>query len=406
MKREFATKILKKAMKHPDHGRDVTRLAEYLGESQVLETMESFPDVLANRQMPRQFKTFESNVEREVDAQEAGISASATAIFSILGITAMVQDAYGAVDDLPLQSLTLVEPSHTYQEPHAWLARPDMPDQINDMEEPSETKILPRSVLVTNSDFAKAFRISRRAIDDDQVGQLSKIPTWIGENHKRQEEIYAGGFLTGVTFNADNVTVPAPAYTDPDGLGNGLYVTSTARQNAIAPVVISQKAIQDIVALSKKIKDWDGKHVIVKLDKIIGGTNVTANAAAILHSQYWPSQPAAAGTNGVVTGTFMTPNPLDPKMKVLRVPIDFEEEPYYTDVIGGNDMSCAWYAIQSKHIGLIKQDRQALETLMESPNAGYSLSTRSYYHRTYRRYAYYIGDARFMFRGNDGSATS
>jgi hypothetical protein len=305
----------------------------------------------------------------------------------------------------------MVESSHTYQEPKAWTANPDMPDQLEDMQEPSQTKILKRSLLVTNSNFGKAFVISRQAIDDDQIGQLSRIPAKIGENHRRQEEIYAAGFLTGAAFNADGVSVPAPAYTDPDGFGGGVYVTaastSGARANTLSSqAVISQKTIQDMIALSKTVKDWDGKHVIVKLDRIIGGVNVTANAAAILHAQYWPSQPAATSTNGTVTGTFMTPNPLDPKMKVLRVPIDYEEEPFFTETISGKNMSYAWYAMQSKWIGLVKQDRQALETLMESPNAGGSIRTRSYYHRTFRRYAYYIGDARFMFRGNDGSVTS
>ena len=414
MKREFVQKLLKKAMRHPDHGYEVGRLVDQHGEDQVVQVMESFQDILSNKNGPRSFQNFERTIIRE--AQEAGgggaaITASQVAIFSLLGVTSIVADAYEGVDDCPLQDLCITEPSHTFQEPKAWTANPDMPDQLEDMQEPSQSKVLQRSLLVTNSDFGKAFSISRRAIDDDQVGQLARMPAKIGENHKRQEEIYAAGFLTGAAFNADGVSVPAAAYTDPDGLGGGMYVNASSASGARAntlptQAVISQKAIQDMIALSKKVKDWDSKHVIVKLDKIIGGVNVTTLAAAILHSLYWPSQPAAAATNGTVTGTFMTMNPLDPKAKVLRVPIDYEEEPFFTDTVGSNDMSYAWFAMQSKWIGLVKQDRQALETLMEAPNAGGSIRTRSYYHRTYRRYAYYIGDARFLFRGNDGSVTS
>ena len=412
MKRDFVQTVLKKAMKHPDHGRDVSRLVEHVGEDQVLQVMESFQDILSNTNSPRSFAAFEKTCEREINAQEAGISASQVAIFSLLGVTSIVADAYQAVTDLPLQDLCLTEPSHTFQEPKAWLANPDMPDQLDDMQEPSQTKVLQRSLLVTNSDFGKAFSISRRAIDDDQVGQLARIPAKIGENHRRQEEIYAAGFLTGAAFNADGVSVPAPAYTDPDGLGGGMYVTaasaSGARGNTLSSqAVITQGGIQEMIALSKKVKDWDGKHVIVKLDRIIGGVAVTATAAALLHAQYWPSAaPSTVSAAATTTGTFMTPNPLDPKMKVLRVPIDYEEEPFFTETISGKNMSYAWYAMQSKWIGLVKQDRQALETLMEAPNAGGSIRTRSYYHRTYRRYAYYIGDARFLFRGNDGSSTS
>lgn len=413
MKREFVQTVLKKAMKHPDHGRDVSRLVDYHGQDAVLDVMESFGDILSNKNGPRSFQNFERTVEKEaMEAEGVGITASQVAIFSLLGVTSIVADAYAAITDLPLQDLCISEPSHTFQEPKAWLANPDMPDQLADMEEPQQTKVLPRSLLVTNSDFGKAFSISRRAIDDDQVGQLSRIPAKIGENHRRQEEIYAAGFLTGAAFSTDGVSVPAPAYTDPDGLGNGVYVpvgtASSQRINALSPVVISQNAIQNMIAQSKEIRDWDGKNVIVKLDKIVGGTQVTTLAAAILHGLYWPSQPVAqaGSTNGLVTGTFMTPNPLDPKNKVLRVPIDYEEEPYFNFTSGSINYRYAWFAMQSKWIGLVKQDRQPLETLMESPNSGGSIRTRSYYHRTYRRYAYYIGDARFLFRGNDGSVTS
>ncbi|MDE2102288.1 MAG: hypothetical protein KGL39_33895 [Patescibacteria group bacterium] len=410
MKRELVQSVLKKAMKHTDHGRDVKALVDMHGEDAVIKVMESFQDILSNRNGPRSFQNFERTIERQAmegTSGPGGITASQVAVFSLLGVTAIVADAYMGVDDLPLQDLCITEPSHTLQEPKAWTANPDMPQQLADMEEPQETKILQRSTVVTNSDFGIAFNISRRAIDDDQVGQLSRMPAKIGENHKRQEEIYAAGYLTGAAFSTDGVSVPAPSYTDPDGLGNGMYVTSTNRQNAITPVVISQNAIQNMIAQSKEIRDWDGKNIIVKLDKIIGGTQVTTTAGALLHGLYWPSQPiAAAATNGTVTGTFMTPNPLDPKMKVLRVPIDYEEEPYFNFTSGSINYRYAWFAMQSKWIGLVKQDRQALETLMEAPNSGNSLRRRAYYHRTYRRYAYYIGDARFLFRGNDGSVTS
>ena len=125
MDRNFSKRILAKAMKHGDYGRDVKQYVERLGEEQALSLMESTRTIWDT---PGALKETERYFEREVDSREAGISASSTAVFSVLGTTAIIQEAYEAPKDFPLQEACLEEVSKTHQEPKAWTFRPEMPD--------------------------------------------------------------------------------------------------------------------------------------------------------------------------------------------------------------------------------------------------------------------------------------
>lgn len=375
------------------------------GEDNVLNLMNEFP---WESSFAHNFKAGEKFLESEFGnlmEDNGGISATATAVFSLLGVTSAVVNAYELPQNFMGEKCMYVEPSKTFQEPKAWLYRPDLPDQIDDMEEPSESGFYPRSLVVTNSDFAKAWKISRRAIDDDQVGQFARVPGQIGEGHRNQEEIYFAGFLYGSNFSTNGISVPVPTYTDPDGT-LGVYVTSGNRQNALAtPAALTQNSIQDLITLSKAIKDPGGKTLLIKPSILWGGTGVSFQAAAILNSTFWPSAMSGAATP-TVTGTFSTVNPLDPKWGALRAPLDYLEQPYFN---GTNDLGAStsskllWGMMEPKKNGIIMQNRQPLEVLMEAPNAGGSIRTRSYYYRTYRRFADYYGDARFLFLGSDGT---
>ena len=390
------------------NGRGVSAFVEAVGGiDEAVGLMEAHPW----ESFAYNFKSGERLMENEytplMEGQGGGISASATAVFSVLGVTAAVLEAYELPNKFAGEVACYKEPSKTFQEPKAWLYRPDLPNHIDDMEEPSESAFYPRSLIVTNSDFAKAWHISRRAIDDDQVGQFARMPAMVGEQHRNQEEIYFSAYLTGVNQTLEGITVPVPTYQDPDGTP-GFYTTATTapdRQNAITPAAFSQNAFQDLLVVSKKIKDPGGKTLLIKPNVLFGGTNVSFNAASVLNSTFWPSVMTGAATP-TVTGNFSTVNPLDPKWGVLRASMDYFEVPYFngtSDLTGGYSSKYWWGFQEVKKNGIIMQDRQPLEVLMEAPNAGGSIRTRSYYYRTFRRYAYYLGDSRFCFRGNDGS---
>ena len=353
------------------------------------------------------FKGVERFMESEYGSlmeDNGGVSASATAIFSLLGVSAAVYNAYETPKDFVADKACYQEPSKTFQEPKAWLYQPDLPDQLDDMEEPSESGFYPRSLVVTNSDFGKAWKVSRRAIDDDQVGQLARIPSQIGELHKNLEEIYFAAYLYSTNLTLNGKAVPVPTYQDPDGTA-GFYKTTGTRANAITPAALSLNAIQDLITLSKAIQDPGGKTLLVRPSLLIGGTGVSFTAATILNSTYYPA-PISTATGPTATGTFMSVNPLDTKYGALRAALEYAEEPYFngTADLAASASSKLWWGMQEpKKNGIIKQNRQALEVLMEAANSGGSIRTRSIYHRTYQRYAYYHGDARFCFRGSDGS---
>lgn len=396
--------IIKQAAK--SNGNCVESFVEAVGgEDQAVELLQRYP---LEQGLAHNFKTVERFMESEYGnlmEDNGGISATATSVFTLLGVTAAVVGAYDLPQDFMGERCMYKEMSKTFQEPKAWLYRPDLPDQLDDMEEPTESGFYPRSLVVTNSDFGKAWKISRRAIDDDQVGQFARIPGQIGEQHRNQEEIYFAGFLYGSNVTFNGVSVPVPTYTDPDGT-LGVYKTTGTRANAITPAAISQTAIQDLITLSKAVQDPGGKTLLIRPNLLWGGTGVSFNAAVLLRSATFPSVISGASTP-TNTGSFSSINPLDSKYGALRAPLDYAEQAYFNgtnDLPNGTDDSKnLWGMMETKKNGIIMQDRQPLEVLMESPNAGGSIRTRSYYYRTFRRFALYHGDARFLFRGSDGS---
>lgn len=403
MNRDFAKKVLAKCKATEGLGPAVEEYVGQVGEDQALKLMESYRDILWT---PGAFKETERFLEKSVRVFEAGPGSSATGVFSVLGVTALIQEAYKLPQNSPLLDSALKLPSKTFAEPHAWTGQPDYPKPLADGEEPDLTKLLQRSGVWENWDFGLAFSIPRRAIDDDQVGQLARIPTQLGNMHKRQEEVYMAGTLTGAAFTGEpGISVPAQTYTDPDGT-TGVYTatTTSTRCNAITNAVLSPDSFLALLALTKKIRDWDGKTFLVTPDILVGGVKVTPKAATVLHSQYWPGISNTSGASSNFNNGVLAINPIDPKYSVLRAPIDYQEEPYFNSTNYDN----AWFMIQSgkaNGIGLCLQDRQPLEVLMEAPNAGQSIRTRSYYHRTYRRFRPVIAESRYVFRGNDGSAS-
>lgn len=405
MNRDFAKKILAEALDHddPEMKRDVRGYVNALGEEQTLTLMESFRSILWT---PGAFKETERQLEKGINVREAGMGSSATAVFSILGVTSLVQEAYQQPDQTPLDDVIFKVPSKTFAEPKAWMGPPDYPKPLADGEEPDLTRLLMRSVVQPNMDFGLAFSIPRKAIDDDQVGQLAQYPAWMGKQHKRQEEAWAAAALTGEAFTDFGLNIPAVSYLDPDGTST-IYTTSAGdgtrkRTNALNDSAFTGDNLISLYNLMKEITDWAGKILFVTPDLIIGGTAITFKSAQVLNSAFWPG---VTNTTGASTGLDVGPmaiNPLDPKWKALRAPLDYQEEPFFASA----KTKKAWYLIQSGRnggIGLVKQDRQVLEVLMEAPNAGVSLRTRSYYHRTYRRAAWYVAEARHLGRGSSGS---
>ena len=405
MDRKFAKKILAEAMENTSHGRAVRAYVGLVGEEETCAQMESFRDTMW---APRGFLEAENYLGQfDRHVYEAGsIGASAVAVFSVLGVTALVQEAYHNYTDLPLNETIMKTPSKTQAEPKAWTGDPDYPQALADLEEPDLTRLLQRSEVVPNMDFGRAFQISRRAIDDDQVGQLATYPARLGKKHIEQEEIWAGATLTGETWNNFGISIPAATYQDPDGTA-GVYTTSTGtngiqRTNALSDTAFSATSLIDLLNLTKEITDWAGKPILIRPDLIIGGTSLTLLAAQVLNSAFWPSTSNTSGADASINIGTLAVNPLDPKWKALRCPIDYREEPFWNK---GNYRK-RWHLIQSGKgggIGLVQQDRQALEVLMEAPNAGVSIRTRSYYHRTYRRCAWYIAEARYVARGSTGT---
>lgn len=368
---------------YDDHGEATAELMESMGEDTLVESIERFPDLLAAGEM-KAFRT---------ELREAGISESDFAVFTRAGVESVIQDGYKIkTEKLIGNKLQMTVPSKRYLENYAWLFNPDMPQPLGDMEEPQETDILPRSLSVVNEDFGLACGLSKRLVDDDQTGEFGSYLGRIGRNHAVQEEIYWAGYLTDAAFSHSGVNVPTPIYNDPDGT-TGVYTTTSNRANAIADAALTSANLQALLNLMDGIEDPNGKLIMPEIDTLITGTYYRWDAAQLINSAFYPT------TAGATAGAFMAVNQLGPQSSVLVAPL----VPYLESHFNQTADTKKWFVMEKGARSLCRQERQPLEVLMESPNAGASLRTRSQYQRTYRRFAEAWFDARYVGRGSSGT---
>ena len=350
-----------------------------VGQERTLRMMESVRDQGKNFSW-RGFTDFLKRNRGSLQ-KESGQSATAFAPYYRLGVQVLVASGYKH-PDLAYDSLCATRPSTTLAQPYASSYRPTMPSKGFGGLKPKQISFQPRSKVVTNEDFVSFYDLERKAIEDDQTSTFNKVVMQEGENYSVQRQIYYDAFISGATKTAFGMTVPAPSYTDNDGL-SGIY-NSTRGNKFNSDLTLSESSVEQALYKIEQMTQpgAEGQLILVQPDVLYTSVQDKFSAKRILMSESAPAIDSSSSTN---TTGYQSINPVKGELKPVR-------SPWLTNG--------SWYVLESKADSIILQERHPLETAMEEPNAGDSFEKRAYRYRWYMRWAMFWYECRYIFQGH------
>jgi phage major head subunit gpT-like protein len=258
-------------------------------------------------------------------------------------------------------------------------------------------------IKLKNRKYGTLFAVEKELLEDDQTGQFAKQAGLLGEYARLAMEVIvmaklAGKFTGNAIAQYAEMTVPAtetqpsdesvypwaPPATPFVGGGSNRPATFTA---------LTQSGIQaGFIALMNQ-KNKLGLKMSVDPDTLLVGPTWRFDAAVLLNSSFYPSQPGAAGT----TGSSFAINPIESIAKLVISRFMFKNN----GTVDGT--STAWYLMDSKKPWFVSQLRTAAEVTQENPNSGQSFDRDIIRFKvSVRGNADHI-DPRFAYQGNDGS---
>lgn len=376
--------ILKEALKNRTHGRVVKGLVEaFQGEKNLVEltrqmVSEDFDWVKLREACD---KMTQVGVLRETIA-ESNFQALLR-----LGVENLIQNGWQIPDDVVMDSVMMQATTKGLYGVYGSTFRAELPEEVPHGGEFNESQLVETENIVRNRKFGRLLRFERELFEDDQTGEIGTKSTEMGQNMRVVEEIWSFGFLTGSAFTFGSTVVPAPTYTDPDGLP-GVYNTTRGNRPA-SFVAMTQASFSAARTALKKILDPLGNRVMVNPRTVVCATNVEYAANTIMNASWTPTNVAI----GAGTPSFPTDfNPIK-GMAVVKVcgwaPDNF------------------WALGQEKSRSLIYQLRTPLEVTQEDPTSGDSFKYDSYAFRVRKRWTlfWFQGGCRFWYLGNNGTVT-
>lgn len=334
--------------------------------------------------------------EAAITMREA-TSASAMGQLLRAGVSNFMFDAYETAA-VTWPDICAATQSNRAEELYAPLYNSEIPLEIaQGGQEPfADSRIQGIDVHVRNRKFGRRIAFDVDLIDDDQTGQIQQRAGNLGKMMGYAEEITVYTEL----LNAQD---PAAQGTP----GNGY--TTTIGNTPATPGQLSQPALENAHIALQNMKDPLGNFMVVEDGVVIASPADHFNILKLLNSTLQPSVPGAPGltANTAASGTTgwtMTSNPLQGMFSAtvsrFLPGLAGQGGPNSTLTGPGLDGSHgAWFLLQPK-ISIVFQDRQALEIVQESPNAGSSFSFDVYQYRVKRRFAVRVLESRFIYRGN------
>ena len=381
LSREELEQILHDDMEFGEQGHYSMEAVRNVGEDGALLMMESIASQGRNFSW-RKFDDFLKTQRNSSLQRESGATNTAFAPYYRLGVTVLVASGYKAAA-LPYSDLVATKTSTTLAQPYASGYRPTMPQKGFGGMKPKQISFQHRSLVVTNEDFDSFYDLERKAIEDDQTGQFNKVVMQEGENYSVQRQVYFDSFLAGTARNAYGVNVPAPAYTDNDGL-SGIYNSTRGNTFAGGGQTLSEASIESalIQIMVMTQPGPEGQLILINPDVLYTSVLDKFNAKRILQSESAPAINTSVAAN--VTG-YQSINPVKGELR---------------PVVSAHLNSGSWYVMESKADSLVIQERHPLETAMEDPNSGDSFNKRAFRYRWFMRWAMFWYESRYVFQGH------
>ncbi len=295
------------------------------------------------------------------------------------GVQNFMFDAYKSVTDFIYTDIVTVRQSRNRQEWYAPLFGPEIPQDVPNGGKFEDSRLQGLDVEVVNKKVGRTISFERELIDDDQTGQISERATQLGERMRYKEE----ADVLGV-----DVFSLSPLGRGLTGVAGTSYTAAIGNRPAsFGPLNQPNLELADIAMMN--MLDPIGNRIMVKPSLLVVSPADKFNAAKLINSTLQPSVPGVAGSQTAstaasgTTGWTMTWNPLQGLYRLL---------------VSRFLPSGYWYLIDPR--GMIFQDRDPLELVMEARDSGRSFERDEYRYRVRRRYQAAVIEYRFAFAGN------
>lgn len=368
-----------KAMEHSLHGRATREAFKAFGRENALITLERA--VNGDVSWKRIFEASRAMSRRGI-LREA-VAESAFQALLRLGVENVIAKAW----ELPttvFDKVIMTVPSTGAYGVYGSTYRPTGPQEVTPGGEFPRANFLPDEKILRNKKFGALLPIERELFEDDQTGEINNKASEMGEQMQQLKEKWFCGFLQGKSVTIGSEVIPAPTYTDPDGL-SGVY-NSTRGNRPSTFQALTMESFKDARKALMTIKDPLGNIVGGVPDTLVVAPNMEYAANLLMNSSWTP-------TNVGATGTPSFPTDSNPIKGMARVEVCM----YLPDNF--------WALGRAKKRSLILQTRSPLEVTQEDPNSGESFKYDIYQYRIRERWAmgWLMGGVRHWYLGNDGT---
>lgn len=324
-------------------------------------------------------------------------SASTFTQFLKAGIQLVTNNLY-EVTETTFEDWVTVIPSKHASEPYAPNHGVAFPRQIGPSEKYPEVGAAALDLQLRNLKYGSVYALEWELYEDDQTGSFQRQAGLMGEYMKLLCEVLVYGKLASVAnMKYIDFSVPVsetkPSYETTYPWANATPLRGGAKTRPAAFGPLNQTNIQNGLIQSMNQVNLQGIRMQVGLKRLLIGPYYTFDAHVLLHSAYYPSGAAAAGSTG---GAFAE-NP-------LKSILDVSVTRYMFDQTGAISNSKAWYMVDDSKPFFVLQQREALSVIQENPQSGASFDLDQMRFKARSRQNADFIDPRFAWLGSDGSA--
>lgn len=339
-------------------------------------------DVWKNSSDPRfSLKTVKEALKKTYKLSEA-VTESQLSQLIRYGVIRTATDYYNLVPTV-YKAVAQMETSRGYEEAYFPLQRNDVPVELQDTEPAPESRLGGNAIRIKNKEFGRILAFSKRLVDDDQTGQVSRQAGRMGEAmvYAEEQAFIVALFAAGVPSNliANGGIIPASNLAGQTGAA---FPTTAG--------AISQLALEQGYASSTNVVDILGNLMMVTYDTLLISTADEILTRRLMQSMYVPQM--LGPTAGVLGTNAFAEN-------VLKGMFTIQATPFVNRARAGLATGNPWVLMKAGE-GVVFQSRTNLSVVMENPDAGKSFEERSYRYQSNRRFGVGVVEPRFVYFGN------
>ncbi len=294
-------------------------------------------------------------------------------------------------------------PSNKREELYAPLHSVGFPSEVAEGGLFPEVTTAGLDLSILNKKYGSLFAVSMEAASDDLTGQLVQKANLMGEYLKMLTEVLvmakllspAGGTNYGPLFVPVSETKPSYEANYPWTTSAAPFVGGGFNRPASYGIINDANIKAGLQYLMGQ-KDLLGNFMMVSPSHILHSPKRVYDINTILNSEWYPAGAQSAG----VTGGAFSRN----QLKGVLDPLNVRYMPKVGGVIDAN--SETWFLVDASKPAFVFQMREGISVIAEAPNSGEGFSRQIQRFRAHMRGNADFIDPRFMWLGNDGSATS